>query len=153
MKKLVFLLFTLLSVQALAQNQDEGEVIVIAELNRSEVEGFIKEVQAQFYEIFNANNEDDRYDIECYDTTPTGSHIRRQVCEPKFFIDARSENANNHRTGSENLLNDTALRAENTQEFEELQRRMEAMTSENAQFREIASILTQLQARLAQLNR
>lgn len=151
MKKPVFLLVTMLSVQALAQ--DDGEVIVIAELNRSEVQGFIEEVQAQFYEIFNANNEDNRYDIECYEATPTGSHIRREVCEPRFFIDARSENANNHRTGSENLLNDAALRAENSQEFEELQRKMEAMTAENAQFREIASILTQLQARLAQLNR
>ena len=37
MKKLVFLLVTLFWVQAFAQNEDEGEVIVIAELNRSEV--------------------------------------------------------------------------------------------------------------------
>ncbi len=153
MKNLLLLLAALTPAFAFAQNANEEEVIVIAELNRAEVQGFIKEVQAQFYEIYNANNDDDRFDIECYEMTPTGSHIRQQVCEPKFFIDARSANANNHRTGSDNLVNDAALRADHAQDFEELQRRMEAMTTSNAQFREIASILTQLQTRLAQLNR
>jgi len=137
----------------LSAQEDEGEVIVIADLNRSEVQGFIEEVQAQFYEIFNANNDDDRFDIVCYEATPTGSHIKREVCEPKFFVDARSANANSHRTGSDMLVNDATLRAEHSAEFEELQQRMEAMTTSNAQFRELASILTQLRARLAQLTR
>ena len=110
MKNLLLLLAALTPAFAFAQNANEEEVIVIAELNRAEVQGFIKEVQAQFYEIYNANNDDDRFDIECYEMTPTGSHIRQQVCEPKFFIDARSANANNHRTGSDNLVNDAALR-------------------------------------------
>lgn len=153
MKNLLVLLAALVPTIAAAQNSDNEEVIVIAELNRSEVVSFIEEVQAQFYQIFNANNDDDRYDVECYEMTPTGSHIRQEVCEPKFFIDARAANANNHRTGSDNLLNDSSLRADHASDFEELQSRMEAMTTSNAQFREIASILTQLRARLAQLNR
>lgn len=152
MKKLIIMLAVFLPGLVLAQD-DEGEVIVIADLTRAEVEDFIEEVQAQFYEIYNANNEDERFDIVCYDAVPTGSHIRQHVCEPKFFVDARSANANAHRTGSETLVNDNTLRAEHASDFEELQRRMEAMTTSNAQFREIASILTQLRARLAQLTK
>ena len=151
MKTLLIMLTTLLPALAFAQDQEE--VIVIADLSRREVTQFIEEVQAQFYEIYNANNEDDRFDIVCYDATPTGSHIRKEICEPKFFVDARSQNANAHRTGDDVLLDDRALRANHVRDFEELQQRMEAMTTSNAQFREIASILTQLRARLAQLTR
>ena len=158
MKKLTNLVLSVMSLLpvlpalALAQD-DEGEVIVIAELNRSEVNKFIEEVQAEFYAIYNANNDDDEFDIICYKATPTGSHISQEVCEPQFFFDARAENANNHYIGDDTLENDQALRAQHKSDFEELQRRMEAMTTSNAQFREIASILQQLRARLAQLTR
>lgn len=158
MKILLILLTSLMTslgaVSAVAQeDSEEGEVIVIAELNRAEVRQFIKEVQAEFYAVFNANNDDPKFNIECYEMTPTSSHIKQDVCEPKFMREARSRNANDHQVNNETLVNDKAIRAGQEQNYRELQERMEALTARNAQFRELASILTQLQARQAQLER
>ncbi|CAN0506421.1 unnamed protein product, partial [Discosporangium mesarthrocarpum] len=50
---------------AVSAQDDDGEVIVIAELNRAEVNQFIEEAEDQFYAIFNANVDDEDYRITC----------------------------------------------------------------------------------------
>ncbi|MCI5105985.1 MAG: hypothetical protein MRY76_04675 [Pseudomonadales bacterium] len=146
------LLGLLSALPAFAQdNAEEGEVVVIGELNRAEVTQFIEEAEDQLYAIFNANNDDDRFDIECGDFTPTGSHIKRRVCEPRFMTEARAENVTDSRFTDQTLLTDTGLRADQQANYEELQEKMEELSRNNAQFREIAGILQQLRARLAQL--
>ncbi len=146
------LLALLTALPAVAQdNAEDGEVVVIAELNRAEVTQFIEEAEDQLYAIFNANNDDDRFDIECGDFTPTGSHIKQRVCEPRFMREARAENVTDSRFTDQTLLTDTGLRADQQANYEALQGKMEELTRNNAQFREIAGILQQLRARLAQL--
>lgn len=138
---------------ALAQDSSdaEEEVVVISELSRREVMQFIEEAEDQFYAIFNANNDDEEFDVECYMMLPTGSHIERRVCEPLFMRKARADNVSRARFDTEMLLTDAGLLADQKANFDELQRRMEAMTTSNAQFREIAGILTALRARLREL--
>ncbi len=146
------LLGLLSALPAVAQdNAEEGEVVVISELSRDEVTQFIEEAEDQLYAIFNANNDDDRFDIECGDFTPTGSHIKRRVCEPRFMRQARAENVTDSRFTDQTLLTDTGLRADQQANYDELQEKMEELTRNNAQFREIAGILQQLRARLGQL--
>lgn len=141
-----------LSAQAQNDAAEEGEVIVIAELNRREVRQFIAEAEDQLYAIFNANNEDDEYDIECFSYKPTDSNISQRACEPRFFTDARADNAKNSFEATDEMLPLDALRAEYEEEFEELTRKMQAMASDNAQFAQVANILNQLRARQQQLD-
>lgn len=153
MKRLLRLVLPLL-VAPLALAQDAGEdeeVIVIAELNRAEVRQFIEEVEAEVYEIFNANNEDDAFDIFCRSETPTGSNIPQRVCEPRFMTEARAKNANDHRLGIDELLTPRGLNAELETELQQLTEKMEALAAENPQFREVVGILNALRARQAQL--
>ncbi len=131
--------------------QDDGEVIVISELNRSEVRQFIEEAEDQFYAIFNANVDDDDYKITCRRMTPTGSNIPVRACEPEFMNKARADNMNRFQFNRGTELTDSALRAGLEPEYARLQEKMEQMTMEIPEFAQIASILTQLRARLAQL--
>ena len=132
-------------------NEDEGEVIVIADLNRAEIRQFIEEVEAEVYEIFNAANDDDAYDIFCRSETPTGTNIPQRICEPRFMTDARAKNVNDHRMGVDELLTPRALQAELEPEMQRLTEKMDALGRENAQFREVVQILSALRARQAQL--
>jgi hypothetical protein len=154
--KLLLILPLLLSVSTqtwlTADAQDDGgEVIVIAELNRAEVNQFIEEAEDQFYAIFNANVDDEDYQITCRRETPTGSNISVRVCEPKFMIDARAENANTIGFNAGVVEPERAIRSALQPEYQSLQEKMEAMTQSNPEFAQIASILSQLRARRAQL--
>lgn len=149
---LVIGLATALPLVAQENTEEEGEVIVIAELNRREVTQFIEEAEDQLYAIFNANNDDDRFDVECRSVTPTGSHIKQRVCEPRFMTEARAKNVSESRLANETLLTDSGLIADQSGMYSQLTEKMEEMAANNAEFRQIASILQQLRARLAQLN-
>ncbi len=150
--KQVFIAILLLlpSFHALAQDE-EGEVIVISELNRSEVRQFIEEAEDQFYAIFNANIDDDDYKVTCGRITPTGSNIPVRSCEPEFMNRARADNMNRFQFNRGTEMTDRQLRESMAPEFERMQEIMEQMTRDVPEFAQIASILTQLRARLAQL--
>jgi len=150
MKHLLFGI-SLLLPSLFVSAQEEGEVIVIAELNRAEVRQFIEEAEDQFYGIFNANIDDDDYKVSCRRETPTGSNIRVRVCEPEFMIRARAENARQLDINDGALTTDQAIRAGLEAEYARLQEMMEEMAQEVPEFAQIASILTQLRARQNQL--
>lgn len=149
---LVATIFIIPTFSALAQD-DEGEVIVISELSRSEVSQFIEEAEDQFYAIFNANIDDDDYKITCRKETPTGSNIPVRMCEPAFMIRARAENANTFGFNAGVVVPDKAILTSVEHEYERLQEMMEQMTREVPEFAQIASILTQLRARRDELTR
>lgn len=153
MKYLFFGFLMLFPGLAVVAQDDEGEVIVIAELNRTEVRQFIEEAEDQFYAIFNANVDDEDYKIDCREETPVGSNISIRVCEPKFMNDARAENANTFRFNPGVAETDIAIRARLEPEYQRLQELMEELTQELPAFAQIASILAQLRARQAELTR
>ncbi len=138
------------AIPAIAQDGD-GEVIVIAELGRAEVRQYIEEAEEQFYAIFNANIDDDDYKITCGRITPAGSNIPVRSCDPEFMNRARADNMNQFQFNRGTELTDSAIRAGLEPEFARLQEMMEQMARENPEFAQIASILTQLRARLAEL--
>lgn len=152
MKILVFLLGLTCCLPLAAQDNEEGEVVVIADLSRAEVVQFIEEVEEDLYRIFNANNDDDAYDIFCNNIVPTGSNRPVRSCEPKFLTDARARNVNDSQFGADTLLTDSALRRTMQSEFEELERKMEAMVTEQPRFAETFGILDALRRRLAEID-
>ena len=135
---------------SLAQD-DEGEVIVISELNRAEVNQFIEEAEDQFYEIFNTNVDDDDFKISCRRETPTGSNIPVRVCEHRFMADARARNANTFGFNAGVVEADRSIRTAVEPQYQQLQQKMEQMTQEIPAFAQLASILAQLRARREQL--
>lgn len=56
----------------------------------------IIEVKDEFITRFNELNLDNDYDILCDTITLTFSHIKRRVCEPSFYVQARAENASEY---------------------------------------------------------
>ena len=147
---LTAILFMLPALSLLAQDE-EGEVIIIAELSRAEVEEFIEEAEDQFYAIFNANIDDEDYMISCRKETPTGSNIPIRVCEPKFMVDDRARNANTIGFNAGVVEADRAIRTSVEPQYQQLQEMMEQMTKDVPAFAQIAGILTQLRARREQL--
>lgn len=151
--KNILLLTVLLFAGFTISAQEDGEVIVIAELNRSEVRQFIEEAEDQFYAIFNDNVDDVDYKITCRKETPTGSNIPIRVCEPAFMIRARAENARQLDINGAGFATDQAIRAGLEAEYAILRQKMEQMTMDVPEFAEIANILTQLRARRDELTK
>ena len=151
MKHLLTAILFMLPALPLAAQDEEGEVIVIAELSRAEVEEFIEEAEDQFYAIFNANIDDEDYMISCRKETPTGSNIPIRVCEPKFMVDARARNANTIGFNAGVVEADRAIRTSVEPQYQQLQEMMEQMTQDSPAFAQIAGILTQLRAQRQQL--
>lgn len=151
--RLLFAALLILPAFQVNAQENEGEVIVIADLNRAEVAQFIEEAEDQFYAIFNANIDDDDYKITCRRETPTGSNIPVRMCEPAFMIRARADNANTFGFNAGVVVPDKAILASVQPEYERLQQMMEQMTREVPEFAQIASILTQLRARRDELTR
>ena len=151
--RLLFAALLILPAFQVSAQENEGEVIVIADLNRAEVAQFSEEAEDQFYAIFNANIDDDDYKITCRRETPNGSNIPVRMCEPAFMIRARADNANTFGFNAGVVVPDKAILASVQPEYERLQQMMEQMTREVPEFAQIASILTQLRARRDELTR
>src|SRR5687767_3099518 len=96
MKHLLSLLFTLLAVPVLA-----GETVAVAPPNIMDVDALeeviiegdrdslsaarkaIDEAEDRLYSRYNELNDADAYDIECAVEAPTGTLIKRRVCDAK----------------------------------------------------------------------
>ena len=149
------LLATALSVTmhaTLAQDDvSEGEAIIIEDLSRAELRAEIKKIETEFYRVFNASIDEKRLEVHCTNYTPTMSHIKQWVCEPKFLGDARNENAGNWQTTNDVLQSPEEIRAGMTAEFEQLTTAMNTVLQEVPYFRELNSILRMMRSRLSEI--
>ena len=148
---IIYLLSSSVSSTAGEENQN-GELIIISELSRSEVSPLIVEAEDQLYELFNANNENDLNDIHCTKVKSTGSNISKRVCEPNFLVNARTNNRTDLKDSFALSETQWAVNGSLKEEYKELQSEMEKLSKSNQQFREISVILSQLNARKAELD-
>ncbi len=130
----------------------EQDQIVIEDLTPAQLREQIEIVQAEFYRVFNAMNDDDDFDIICNRYMPTGSNIHRDACEPKFVIDKRADNVNQSRFGNDILMDHDALMASLRTQFEELTRKMNAIAAESQYFSELNRVLSMLNDRLDEIS-
>lgn len=129
------------------------EVIVNPILNIGDLEKLIEQAEDDMFAKYNELNLDDDYDILCQNIRPTGSHIRVRSCEPVFLDKARADNHSFFmfmltRGGGVELLDDRTLQRNHQKEYEELQRRMEAFTGTDAEFRALTQRVLDLRAAL-----
>jgi hypothetical protein len=113
----------------------------------------IVQSEADTYARFNELNLDDDYDILCSRSKPTMSHITRRTCEPVFLTKERSDNhgfalfnlASRNGNGF-GVASEFQLKLMAKRDYEELQRRMEAFTSTDPEFRALMQQLLDLRA-------
>jgi len=129
----------------------EEDQVVIEDLTVAELRTEIEKIQTEFYKVFNTLNEDDEFDILCQKFTPTGSNISEIGCEPTFVTKRRGDNANDYRSGTDELMSNEGLLKELRPEFEQLTEKMNAIAGENQYFRELGQILQMLRGRLSEL--
>lgn len=129
----------------------EQEQVVIDDLTVPQLRAEIEKIQNEYYRVFNSLNDDDEFDIVCQKFTPTGTNIPQVGCEPGFVTRRRGANANDYRSGSDELLSNAGLINELQSEFEQLTAKINALSSENDYFRELGQILQMLRGRLNEL--
>lgn len=128
------------------------EVIVTPDVTRRDLRRLMIEVENDLFQRFNELNLDDDYDIICERRRPTMSHIKRRTCEPKFLIRVRSENASEFAQALNSryqgwLFSPSTLKREVSGNFEILQEKMEALTTQDYEFRSMAESLLELRSR------
>ncbi len=115
----------------------------------------------QVYELYNALNTEDEYDIVCREFRSASSLIRERVCQPNFMTQAYSESASNMMTnrgaqtgaalqGSANnqMVVVPLSQAEITRKNQLLAEKMVQLANENAPLNEAVQKLNQLNAAL-----
>lgn len=71
-----------------AIQQQPEEVIVVGERRVMELRLAMWEAERVAYEVFNAVNDDRRFDISCSLRQISGTRLKRQLCQPEFEIQA-----------------------------------------------------------------
>ncbi len=176
--KAMLLIATLLfSAGSLAQQQSSQEqpetankpyqVVITGKPTRAYYRELIQDVEDDYFEKFNELNDDDTYDVYCYEYTPTMSHIRKRACEPLFMIRQRADEGaamafafgtagvNNSVAKVANgaiggLYNETEAtrRSIHKSDYETLVEKLEELTGSNKELAEIANVMEQLKYRL-----
>ncbi len=68
----------------LVEQETLEEIVVIGQRSLSSMRTEIIEVENKVFDIFNAVNSDNDYDVSCRRETPSFSHIPQRVCRPRF---------------------------------------------------------------------
>ncbi len=129
------------------------EIVVTPMLQISDLRKLMAEAEDDTYAKYNELNLDDDYDIMCWRSKPTMSHITRRTCEPLFLTRERSDNhgfallnmARKNGVGF-GIASELQLKLMLKREYEELQRRMAAFTSTDPEFRALMQKLLDLRA-------
>lgn len=161
----LFLVVQPLSAQetAAAEQQNQAtnlpyEVVVTPTMNISRLRNLLFEIEDDFFAKFNELNTDDKYDVRCYKFKPARSHISRRVCEPNFYISARSENSSEiafNLGGCATctkppplVMSRSDLRFDTRKDFELLQEKLENFYATDAEFNSIGEALADIKSRI-----
>ena len=71
-----------------AANEVIDEIVVFGEKSMPQLRREVYRAEENFFEMFNALNDDDEFDVRCFYETPTGTKIRQHVCRAEFVSDA-----------------------------------------------------------------
>jgi hypothetical protein len=149
------------------QNESEKpyEVVIIGKVTRAYLRELIVDVEEDFFAKYSELNDDDAYDMYCYEYTPTMSHIKKRTCEPLFMTRRRAENGADvafslagggtfgprHRSGglgATYLESPNEMRKNQGRHYEILIQKLEELTRTNKELGEIANVMEQLKYRL-----
>lgn len=135
------------------------EIVVTPLMNRRDIRSLISKVQEEFINRFNQLNRDDDFDIECYKYSSTTSHIRKDVCEPKFLRRARAADASlagfnldqtvkRYQLEAVQVQTDNGIRAGLSQEYVTLQRKVNYLSENDRALKILLENLSELNYQL-----
>jgi len=124
--------------------------VVLEDMSRSQLRAEIEKYESEFYRVFNASVDDEKYEIHCARYKPTNSNISARACEPNFIVDARNENVISFQLGIAPQLTPADLRKGLGAEFEALTKMLNAELAENDYFRALNADLSMLRQMLAE---
>ena len=110
------------------------EITVVGQRSLARLRLRIGEKEAEIYNLFNANNSSPRMDIICTKRRPTGTHLLKKECEPRFLKQLRVEKARDGRMGIGVGYSQLDLVGWSAQDFENLQNEILALMAKNKEF-------------------
>lgn len=110
------------------------EITVVGQRSLARLRLRVFEKEDDIYAFFNANNSSRRMDIICIKRRPTGTHILKRECEPRFLKQLRVEKTRDGRMGIGVGYNQRDLVGLSAQDFENLQNEMLALMTSNEEF-------------------
>lgn len=108
----------------------------------------IVDEENKIFSMFNELNSDDDFDILCDNITPTGSHIRQRVCEPRFVTETRARMAQDFMLGIGALNESSDLGVETKLQQDELEKEHLRIAAEYPEYLEMLTKLMNLRATL-----
>ncbi|MGY8785793.1 MAG: hypothetical protein ACKVIB_10365 [Pseudomonadales bacterium] len=118
------------------------EITVVGQKSLARLRLRIDEKEAEIYNFFNANNSSPRMDIICTKRRPTGTHLLKRECEPRFLKQLRVEKTRDGRMGIGAGYNQLDLVGWSAQDFENLQNEMLALIASSNDFsRQLATLV------------
>jgi hypothetical protein len=147
--KLFVLVLTALALPLAAAAQDDEateEIVVVGDKSVGQLRREVYEAEENFYDLYNALNDDPDFDVKCYYETPTGTHVKNHVCRAKFVVDSYAKHAGRNNNDLTRVANQDAnpAIAEKTAQFEE---KLGALVNTNAELQ--AAFLEYNNARVA----
>ena len=110
------------------------EITVVGQKSLARLRLRIDEKEAEIYNFFNANNSSPRMDIICTRRRPTGTHLLKKECEPRFLKQLRVEKTRDGRLGIGTGFNQLDLVGWSAQDYENLQNEMLELMASNKGF-------------------
>ena len=82
-----------------ANSEQPVEMVISGQRTLRALRFEIEEAEDRFLEIYNDLNDNDLYDIQCRMETRPNTRIKYRTCIPKYYYDARAEEARAMLTG------------------------------------------------------
>ena len=120
------------------------EITVVGQKSLARLRLRIDEKEAEIYNFFNANNSSSRMDIICTKRRPTGTHLLKKECEPRFLKQLRVEKTRDLRMGIGAGYNKLDLVRWSAQDFEKLQNEMNELMASSNEFARLLTALSEL---------
>ena len=110
------------------------EITVVGQRSLARLRFRINDKQAEIYNFFNANNSSRRMDIICTKRRPTGTHLLKRECEPRFLKELRVEKTRDGGQGIGVGYSQRDLVGLSAQDFENLQNEILALMAKHKEF-------------------
>jgi hypothetical protein len=110
------------------------EITVVGQKSLARLRLRINEKEAEIYNFFNANNSSPRMDIICTKRKPTGTHLLKRECEPRFLKQLRVEKTRDGRMGIGAGFSQLDLVGWSAQDFDNLQNEILTLMAKNNEF-------------------
>jgi len=105
--------------------QTVDEIVVYGDKSLTTLRQAVYRAEENFWDVFSEINDNEEFDVSCFEETPTGTHIRRHVCRANFVMDATAAEYDRFKVSSPVIVQDAqTVIMSKRREFEEIVTRL-----------------------------